>query len=250
MLKVNILEINLRKSGRHHELLRDIYFYINLGSIYCISGKNGTGKTTLLKAITNLLDERFFEVLGEVYFKGSNILSMPDDQLAPLRRNYVKYLFQDPVSSFNPLKKLKYYFDNPDINKTQLQDYADTFMLPGLKELERLHSYELSGGMAQRLALALALSANPVLLILDEPNSGIDYALSNLVSDILRDYVKKKNSSVLMVTQDISFAEHSSDYFGILQQGTFSGFHETEKIFNHTESDTELSSFLTAYNSI
>jgi ABC-type glutathione transport system ATPase component len=248
MLKVNILEINLRKGGRYHELLRDIHFYLNPGGIYSITGKNGTGKTTLLKAITNLLDQRFFEVLGEVYFKGSNIISLSDAHLEPLRRNYVKYLFQDPVSSFNPLKKLKYYLDNPDIDKSLLQDYTDILLLPSVQDLSKLHSYELSGGMAQRLALALALAANPLLLILDEPNSGIDYAMSNLIAEILRDYVKKKNSCVLMVTQDITFAEKSSDYFGILQQGTFTGFHSTQKIFD--QSENELTPYLTAYKNL
>jgi ABC-type glutathione transport system ATPase component len=250
MIKVDIQEINVRKNGTVTELLRDIYFILEPGCIYSIMGKNGAGKTTLLKSLTNLLDERFFDVRGEVFFKGTNLISLSDEHLISLRRKYAKYIFQDPASSFNPLKTFKYYFDNFEINEGKLRQYLDILSLPPMEKLSRLFPYEVSGGMIQRLALALTLAANPMFLLLDEPNSGIDYALSNVIADSLKDFVTKTNSIALIVTQDISFAESISDKLGILYNGTFSGFYNPKEILDKTDLNEDLNNFVSAYKSL
>jgi ABC-type glutathione transport system ATPase component len=250
MIKVNIPQISLTKAQITGELLRDICFSLESGNIYSITGKNGAGKSTLLKALTMLLDERYFDVRGEVILKGTNLLSLTEDHLIPVRRKYVKYVFQDSQSSFNPLKKFRYYFENLEIDKSILSVYLERLLLPSYDEMMNLYPYEVSGGMVQRLSIALALSANPLLLLLDEPNSGIDYAISNIISDILREFTSAGNSIVLIVTQDIGFAESVSDYIGVLYKKTFSGFFHKKDIFNQTGLDDELTGFLAAYKSI
>jgi peptide/nickel transport system ATP-binding protein len=250
MIKVNIPEISITKDLITRELLRNICFKLEPGNIYSITGKNGTGKSTLLKSLTPLLDKRFFDVKGEVMFKGTNLLSLTEDHLIPVRKKYIKYVFQDPQSSFNPLKKFNYYFENMEIDKSSLSVYMEKLLLPSYDEIKNLHPYEVSGGMAQRLSIAIALAANPVLLLLDEPNSGIDYAISNIISDILREFTSAGNSIVLIVTQDFSFAESVSDYIGVLYKKTFSGFFHKKDIFNQTGHDDELAGFLAAYKSI
>jgi peptide/nickel transport system ATP-binding protein len=250
MLKVNIRDISVRKNGYIHTLLENVYFNVEPGSIYNISGKNGAGKTTLLKSLTLLLDNRFFEIKGEVYFNGTELLRLPEDHLISLRKKDVKYVFQDAPSSFNPLKKINYYFDNFNLDKSKLGYYLERLQLPSRDRLNILHPYELSGGMLQRLSLVLALSAAPLLLVLDEPNSGIDYALSNIISDILKEFAAENSSSVLMATQDLSFAENTADYIGFIYKKTFSGFRCKDEVFSRDYQDEELSGLISAYKSL
>ncbi len=250
MVNVNIREITLLDADSSRTILEKISFTLHPGNIYCLIGKNGSGKTTLLKSLTSLHNKNIFDVAGEVFFKGTNILPMNDDYLESLRQKYVKYVFQDSVSSFNPLKKLEYYFDLPGIDQNMLFRQLKALMLPTGNIIGKMYPYEISGGMAQRFSIALALSAKPLLLLLDEPNSGIDYALSNLISNALKSYAAESNSAVLIITQDISFAENTGNYLGFINKNSFTGFFSRSDFFTETGSNAELNNFIEAYKSI
>ncbi|MCK7516378.1 MAG: ATP-binding cassette domain-containing protein [Ignavibacteriales bacterium] len=122
---------------------------------------------------------------------------------------------QDLTNNYDPLKKLKYYFDIAGIDEKSIPIHLQSFLLPDYQTISNLHSYEISGGMAQRLSLMFAMLSNPKLLILDEPTSAIDYANINLIKLKLMDF-KKTGGSVLIVTQDINFAKEISDQIAFL----------------------------------
>ena len=249
MLKVNIENITLSNDIDKNILLRDIRFETNYGKVYTILGRNGAGKSTLIKSLTKLLNENIFSINGTVLFEGKNIFNCSEDGLRSIREYSIRYVFQDAVSSFDPLRTFKYYFDIPGIDKNYIIELLNYFRLPEYNEIVNLFPYEISGGMAQRLSIIIALLAEPELLILDEPTSAIDYTILNLLLIKLKHFTKEEKKTVLLVTQDIKFAEKISDEIAFLSNGTLSAFKLKYEFFKQTDGEV-LQSLLKSFSEI
>lgn len=250
MFNANIREIKLLSEGNSRIILKNIAFILAPGNVYSIIGKNGSGKTTLLKSLTALHDRKVIEVEGNIEFNGMDILTLTYDRLSDIRKKYIKYVFQDPVLSFNHLKKMEYYFKMPGIDEKKLGEFLDLLMLPDRKSLSNKYPYELSGGMAQRISIALALAAAPKLLFLDEPNSGIDFAVSNMISKILKKYAAESKAAILIITQDIAFAENTAGWTGFIDNYTFSGFFSKNEIFSTGGKNTGFGNIIEVYRNL
>lgn len=248
MLSADIKSVSILDEKNKRTILKDISFNIKEGKVYSILGKNGSGKSTLIKSLTALLPTELYKVEGKVLYNRSDILVISEEKLREIRKNNIRYVFQDAVNSFDPLKKIKYYFDLSNVSSLKIEELLIYFMLPDYKKLSGLHSYELSGGMAQRLLIVLALLANPDLLILDEPTSGVDYAVMNLILLKMNNYVRDNNKSVLIVTQDINFAIQSSDYIAYLSDGTLSQLFTPDKLLS--SSDNKLKNLIDSFKEI
>jgi ABC-type dipeptide/oligopeptide/nickel transport system ATPase component len=234
MLKVDINKITLHNNNATRELLCNIKFTLSEKQIYTVLGKNGSGKSTLIKSLTALLDKDIYKVTGKVYWYDENIFEMDKLRLLELRKKEIKYVLQDLTNNFDPLKKVKYYFDKSGVNENTISLHLKSFMLPEYGTISNLHSYEISGGMAQRLSFMLAILKKPKLLILDEPTSAIDYANINLIRVKLVDF-KNAGGSVLVVTHDINFAKEISDEIAFLDNNKLSEFTESTMFFNDAE---------------
>lgn len=244
-LVVNIKKVILLGNGDPKTILRDLIFDIPQGQIYTILGKNGSGKSTLIKSLTNLLDKNIFETTGSVYFDNKNLLELNDDELQIIRQRYIRYVLQDLNNNFDPLKTFGYYFNLLKLRKDDLEKMLADFLLPEYNKISKLHTYEVSGGMAQRISLMLAFVANPKIIILDEPTSALDYINMNLIKINLKEFTDKLNS-VLLVTHDLNFAKSVSDKIAFLQNGNLSEFLPTEEIMN-LKTDIQLSSFIDSF---
>ena len=248
MLKVDIKKIILNTNSVNRELLRKIVFTLSENNIYTILGKNGSGKSTLIKSLTGLLNKDLYKVDGEVFWFDENIFEMETTRLLDLRKREIKYVLQDLTNNYDPLKKLKYYFDISGIDEKSIPIHLQSFLLPDYQTISNLHSYEISGGMAQRLSLMFAMLSNPKLLILDEPTSAIDYANINLIKLKLMEF-KKAGGSVLIVTQDINFAKEISDQIAFLQDGKVSEFINSRLFFSDSI-QKPYSGFLQSFNEL
>ena len=161
----------------------------------------------------------------------------------------IRYVFQDPIGCLNPLKKIEYYFDLLKLPNTEINKQLDYFQLPSYDKIRKLHPYELSVGMAQRLNIILSLLAKPKLLILDEPTSAIDLPIANLLLGSLKQFAAKDVNVVLIVTQDIVFSKKVSDYISVLSNKKLSPFiNSNENIENN--SNSKLINFINTYNEI
>lgn len=248
MFKVLLNKISITNMSKERILLRDIFFELDKGKIYTILGKNGTGKSTLLKSLTGLLDNRFYSINGKVIYNDKDILTLNVDELRKIRMNEIKYVFQDPVSSFDHLKTFGYYFNNllpfslirkgrgsnlsadKEEVKKEIEQHLEFFLLPDSKTLSRMYPYEVSGGMAQRISFILALLSKPKIIFLDEPTSGIDAPIINLVVLKLKEFVKGGNVA-LMTTQDIDLAKNVSNKIALLSDRTIIQFSSREEFF-------------------
>ncbi len=247
MLKAEINNISFRGDGTERVLLKDVFFQLETNSISIVVGRNGTGKSTLIRSLTRLLDERFYTVSGKIFFNDRDLMSVPYDELIEIRRSEIRYVFQDAINSFDPLRNVGHYFREHE-NEPGLKDLFENLLLPEIKGLFKLYPYEISGGMAQRLLLASSLLANPEILILDEPTSGIDHPVSNLIILKLKNFAEKDNNSVLLVTQDMEFARKAGDRIAFLEEGTLSPFYTSEEFFE--SSDPGVEKFVSAYNQL
>lgn len=248
MIRINIEFVAVGNGARSKILLKDVYFSMEKQNIYTILGKNGQGKSTLLKSITRLLDENVFSVTGSVEFENTDLLSLTQKQLTQFRKTKIQYVFQDPINSFDPLRKLGYYFRLFNFSQEDIKKEFDQFNLPEPEKIFALYPYEVSGGMAQRIAVVLALLKNPKLLLLDEPTSGIDNETISLVKERLKKFILQNDSVVLIITQDLSFAENMTNYIAYLESGKLSAFVSLDDFFIQ-ESDT-IKNFLQAYKQL
>jgi len=232
MLKADIKELMVTGKGA---LLSGISFELKNNRIHTILGLNGSGKTTLIKSLTGLLNKRIYSVEGSVNLEGMDLLSLNSTEILPIRKNKIKYVFQDAVNSFNHLKTFEYYFKNIAKEKEEINELLSYFLLPLYSELSRLFPYEVSGGMAQRISFILALLSHPEIIILDEPTSGIDSAISNLFLFKLKEFVSRRSNSALLVTHDINFAEKISDEIAFLSEGKLSNFFPKNEMFSSSD---------------
>ncbi len=249
MIEISIKEIKFIGERNSRAILHDIEFEIEPNKIYTILGSNGSGKSTLIKSLTKLLDERFYSVQGKALFEEKNIFDFNENELRKLREEKIKYVFQDAINGFDHLKKLGYYFKEFAYSSFNFDDTLKYFLLPNSKQLFNMYPYELSGGMAQRVSLVLALSTQPQLLIMDEPTSGIDSAISNLYMYKMKEFVLKDKKSILLVSQDLTFSKNVSDKIAYLNEGALSPFFDTNDFFNQ-KINASFETFISSYQSL
>jgi peptide/nickel transport system ATP-binding protein len=230
MLNVLLSNVSVSKDKISRVIFKDVVFELEKNNLYTILGKNGTGKSTLLKSLTGLLDERFYSVNGKVIYNDQDILTLTNKELQNIRRKEIKYVFQDPVNSFDHLKTFKYYFDLVTEDQKNIDEQLDFFLLPDSKKLFKMYPYEASGGMAQRISFILALLAKPKIIFLDEPSSGVDAPVTNLLLIKLKEFVNEGNLA-LMVTQDLQLARKASNKIALLSGGSLSKFTSPEEFF-------------------
>lgn len=229
MIKTELHKISILSNHQERILLKDIFFELKPNRIYTILGENGSGKSTLIKSLSLLLDKRVFNVEGKIFFHSRNLFELTDNELLLFRKQNIRYVFQDCVNSFDPLKTVGYYFDRLIDDTSRLTSLLEYFNLPPVKELSKSYPYELSGGMAQRVAIVIASISNPQLLIMDEPTSAADTAVINLLIHFLKEYVSKDSRTVLIVTQDLLFAEKVSDEIASIKNNSLTEFQPNNK---------------------
>ena len=135
MLSVDINSVSILDEEKRRTILREIKFELEKGKVYTILGKNGSGKSTLVKSLTGLLPKTEYEIKAEVIFEGVDLLSSSNKRLREIRKHNIRYVFQDAANSFDPLKKIKYYFDLTNISPLKIEELLLFFLLPSYKKL-------------------------------------------------------------------------------------------------------------------
>jgi len=249
MLNVKLDFLKIISETSSTDLIDNLEFQLAPNNIYTILGNNGTGKTSLILAITKLLDENKFSYKGSVEFFEEGIFLFSQIELAEFRSKNIRYVFQDPIGCLDPLKNIGYYFDLLNVSDVEIGEQLDYFQLPSYDKIKKFHPYELSIGMAQRVNIILSLLAKPKLLILDEPTSALDLPIANLLLDSLKQFASRDKNMVLIVTQDIVFAKKVSDYISVLSDKKLSTFRSTSEPTDNNE-DSALTNFINTYNEI
>ena len=238
IIEVNNLIIDIGKK----RLVNNINFTINKGEILALVGESGSGKSiTSLSMIGLLKNMGDFHQSGEVNFEGRNLLNLKDSELRKIRGDKISVIFQDPMTSLNPLHKIGRQISeavevHQNIPKRQIlervKELLDSVELSSLKSRLDAFPHELSGGQRQRVMIAMALANNPKLLIADEPTTALDVTIQKEILILLKKLVIEKNLSLLFISHDLTVVRNIADKVAVMNSGEIVEQETTKRIFS------------------
>ena len=227
-----------------------VSFSLSPGKIYVIVGDSGSGKSTLLRTIGGLLTKEGKIVSGDIWMGEQNLIQLSEKEWCEVHGNKMGYIFQNPEQSLSPLAKIgKQFVECQNMHaktagkKSKKEILEDAEEL--LKELRfenpqrvlKSYPFELSGGMCQRVAIALAIMNQPSLLLADEPTSALDVASQDMTIETLLALRKKTDLSILLVTHNMEVARRLADEIGVMYQGRIIESGLPEEIWNDPKED-------------
>lgn len=226
LLQVKNLNIHLRGSSAE-ALVQKLSFHIEHGEVLGIVGESGAGKSLCAQAVIGLLPSQI-GAEGSIFFKQQDLLSLSDKELHLKRGKEIGMIVQNPGSALNPLLKigtqlaegLRYHFSLS--KKESVSQSVEWLRSVGFSDPEKkmsLFPHELSGGMKQRVLLAMAFSCRPDLIIADEPTTALDVTTQQEVLLLMQSLTKKWKTSVLLITHDFGVASHLCDRLLVLHKG-------------------------------
>jgi oligopeptide/dipeptide ABC transporter ATP-binding protein len=228
LLQVNHLQTNFYTESGVVKAVNDVSFAIREGETVCIVGESGCGKSITALSLMQLIPENGKVEGGEINFAGKNLLDLSKKDIRRLRGNEIGMIFQEPMTSLNPVFTIGEQMIEP-IQEHLLLSKKDAYKkamelitmlgIPNAEKIVNLYPHELSGGMLQRIMIAIALSCNPKLIIADEPTTALDVTIQAQILDLLREIKKEFNTSMLLITHDLGVVAEMADYVVVMYAG-------------------------------
>jgi len=228
LLRIDALTVSFATSAGRVQALNDVSLSLSEGEILCIVGESGAGKSTLALSIVGLLPHNSEVSDGRILYRDIDLLRAQPEQLRDLRGREIALVFQDAKSALNPIECIgpqleEVVLEHTDISRRDANLMAQEMLfemgLPDPKRIMGQYSFALSGGMCQRVMMAIALILRPKLLIADEPTSGLDVTLQAEILQKIKGLVKEHNSAVLFITHDMGVVAAMANRVNVLYAG-------------------------------
>lgn len=241
LLRLEHLSIDYKVKDGYLSAVNDVSCTISKGEVFAIVGESGCGKSTVAHSIMNLLPGGNEEISGKILFKGKDLRQYGPKEMETIRGKEIGMIFQNPLDSLNPVYTvggqveeaiLLDKVDKQEAWKRVIELFRDVKM-PDAEE--RVHSFphELSGGMRQRVMIAMMLSRNPQLLIADEPTTALDVTIEAQILDIMKDLKEKFNTAIMLITHNFGLVAEIADRIGIMYAGEMVESGDVFEIFAH-----------------
>ena len=240
LLEIKDLWVEFKTDDALVHALNGVNLTVNRGEAYGLVGETGAGKTTTCKSILQLLPDRVGKITkGEIFFDGKNVPDFTEKELESFRGSQCAMIFQDPMTSLNPVLTVgdqvaeEIELHNPGMSKADIEKRVDDmFRLVGLlPERKGEYPHQFSGGMKQRIVIAMGLACQPELLLADEPTTALDVTIQLQILKLMKDLKEEFNTAMIMVTHDLGIVAKICDRAGIMYAGEIIEDGDIEDIF-------------------
>lgn len=228
LLKVEDLEVTFSADNNQFKSIDKVSFHVNPGEILCIVGESGSGKSVTSLSIMGLLGPNGKATGGNVIFSGESLIDKTEKEMDKVRGNTLTMIFQDALTSLNPVftigkQMIESMCIHLKMDKKQAEARAisllDKVGLPDPASIMKKYPHTLSGGMRQRVMIAMALACNPKLLIADEPTTALDVTIQAQIMDLLRKLNKEFDMSIILITHDMGLVAEMADRVLVMYAG-------------------------------
>lgn len=240
LLSIKNLTVNYQTSTKVVEAVRNLDLNVYVGETLGLVGETGAGKTTTALSLLRILPEISARIKsGEIIFDGEDLLKKSSKEMRKIRGRDIAMIFQDPMTSLDPVVSVGEQIEemialHSNLTRKQLREAAEEMLeVVGIKK-ERFDDYphQFSGGMKQRVVIAIALSCNPKLLIADEPTTALDVTIQAQVLELMKDLREKYQTAMILITHDLGVVAEICDYVAIMYAGQVVEYGTIADIFN------------------
>ncbi len=243
LLEIKNLEVFFKSSQGIVKAVNKVNINTRDGMTTAIVGESGSGKSVTTLAIMGLLDKSSLEkISGEINFEGKNLLELSAEELRKIRGNEISMIFQEPMTSLNPALKVGYQMS--EVFRTHFKMDKKTAKEKSIEMIKKVeidraedvynsYPHELSGGMRQRIMIAMALSSSPKLLIADEPTTALDVTIQKEVLELMKKLKEDMKASIIFITHDLGVVSDIADYVNVMYAGKVVERAKARDIFNN-----------------
>jgi oligopeptide/dipeptide ABC transporter ATP-binding protein len=241
LLEVKNLKVSFAGKKKTTNIVAGLSFNVEKGKTLCIVGESGCGKSMTSLSVMGLLPKTG-EIEGEILLKGDNLTEKSMKQMSKIRGNQISMIFQEPMTSLNPVQTVGKQIAETIIlhqkvsKKEARQKAVEMLQLVGIPSPDKridAYPHELSGGMRQRVMIAIALSCNPELLIADEPTTALDVTIQAQILDLMKNLQKELDMGIIMITHDLAVVSEMADTVLVMYAGKAVEYGSRTSIFNN-----------------
>ena len=242
LLEIKNLETAFRIKDDYFNAVDKVSLDLYKNEVLAIVGESGCGKSTLATTIMRLHNENLTKSTGEIIFNGKNILDLTEDEMNKIRTKDIGMIFQDPLSSLNPLHRIGKQIEEALIYHTELSaeerqkrviELLTQVGIPNPERCAKQYPHELSGGMRQRVMIAMAMSCKPSVLIADEPTTALDVTIQAQILDLVKGLQAEMHAGIVLITHDLGVVAEMADRVAVLYAGEVVEIGTAEQIFKN-----------------
>ncbi len=228
ILEIDNLQTHFRTPDGINRAVDGVSFHVEAGETLAVVGESGCGKSVTAMSILRLIPEPPGKIAGAIRFNGKNLLDLSEVEMRSIRGNEISMIFQEPMTSLNPVLTVGRQIGetlrlHQGMSAQQAEDRAvDMLKLVGIPEPERRvkeYPHQLSGGMRQRVMIAIALACNPKLLIADEPTTALDVTIQAQILDLMRDLKHRVGAAIVLITHDLGVVAEVAERVVVMYAG-------------------------------